>query len=206
MGERQAVDLALIECVRSDDGRSMEILLHRYRWLAKYRARQCFLAGSTEQDIAQEAMIGLFKAIRDFDPAAQTPLVAFADLCIKRQIASALKAANRQKHFALNSALSLDLPAEDADWSEITIGDRLAAPPTRDPSLLVISSEQIESIRDHLTKSLTALENDVLELSLQGLSYDQIAEILDAHRKRIDNALQRVRAKLRAHLAAEESA
>ena len=204
LGDREPVDLELIDRIRSGDERSTEALLHRYRWLALHHARAFFLTGWTDQDVIQEAMIGLFKAIRAFEGASQTPFAAFADLCIRRQIASALKAATRYKHFPLNSALSLDLDADDDDWSDRKIADAIAGPANWDPSVLVVSSEQIESIRAHLTQTLTELESDVLELSMQGLSYQQICALLNAHRKRIDNALQRIRAKLRAYLAAQE--
>ena len=200
---RQAVDLEMLARVRSGDERSTEMLLDRYRWLAGYRARACFLPGSTEEDLIQEAMIGLFKAIRDFDIDSQTPFSAFADLCIKRQIFTALKIANRYKHVPLNSALSFD-PVAGEDDADMWMGD-LAGPSTLDPGVLAVSSEQIEDIREHLNRTLTTLENDVLALALEGLSYKQIAEALDWHRKGIDNALQRIRTKLRAHLRLDES-
>lgn len=203
---RQVVDLELLKRVRTGDERATEILLNRYRWLARHRTGAWFMAGSTEEDLLQEAMIGLFKAIRNFDIDLDMPFSAFADLCIKRQIATALKTANRYKHLPLNSAASFDPVADQDDDYDMQIADILVAPATLDPGVLVISTEQIEDIRDHLTRTLTGLEKDVLELSLQGLSYKQMAEALDWHRKGIDNALQRIRSKLRAHLNGSESA
>jgi RNA polymerase sporulation-specific sigma factor len=196
-------DADLIELVRSGHERSVQILLDRYRHFARHKARSYFLAGSDREDVVQEGMIGLFKAIRDFDPAQKTPFRAFAELCISRQILTAIKGANRHKHQPLNSSISLDAPAYGDEDSDRSIGDTMvAAGSTADPVQLVISAEEIEAIRNDLSDALTQLEGDVLQLYMDGKSYEAIATGLGLHVKSIDNALQRIKRKLHRHRAA----
>lgn len=201
VGLQELEDNELVERVRSGDERCVEILLSRYRNFARSKARSFFLAGSDKEDVVQEGMIGLFKAIRDFDLAQDTPFRAFAEICISRQILTAIKTANRQKHQPLNSSISLDAPAYgDAD-SDRSVGDRLVATSTTsDPIELVISAEEIEAIRDNMSETLTELEGDVLRLYMDGKSYEEIAEALGNHVKSIDNALQRIKRKLQRHI------
>lgn len=199
-------DLDLVERVRSGDDRCLEILLARYRNFARSKARSYFLAGSDKEDVVQEGMIGLFKAIRDFDLAQETPFRAFAELCISRQILTAIKTANRQKHQPLNSSISLDAPAYGDDQSDRSVGDHLvASTASSDPVELVISAEEIEAIRDSMTETLTDLEGDVLRLYMDGKSYEEIAGALGNHVKSIDNALQRIKRKLQRHLVSRNS-
>ncbi len=193
-------DNELVACVRSGDERGVEILLGRYRNFARSKARSYFLAGSDKEDVVQEGMIGLFKAIRDFDLAQDTPFRAFAELCISRQILTAIKTANRQKHQPLNSSVSLDAPAYGDDDSGSSVGDFLIAPTLTDPVEFVISAEEIEAIRDNMTETLTELEGDVLRLYMDGKSYEEIAVVLGNHVKSIDNALQRIKRKLQRHI------
>ena len=198
-------DLELVQRVRGGDERGLEILLARYRNFARSKARSYFLAGSDKEDVVQEGMIGLFKAIRDFDLEQETPFRAFAELCISRQILTAIKTANRQKHKPLNSSISLDAPAYGDDQSDRSVGDHLvAASVMSDPVEMVISAQEIEAIRDSMTESLTELEGDVLRLYMDGKSYEEIAGALGNHVKSIDNALQRIKRKLQRHLAARE--
>jgi RNA polymerase sporulation-specific sigma factor len=197
-------DLDLVQRVRDGDERCLEILLARYRNFARSKARSYFLAGSDKEDVVQEGMIGLFKAIRDFDLAQETPFRAFAELCISRQILTAIKTANRQKHQPLNSSISLDAPAYGDDDSDRSVGDHLVAPTLTDPVELVISAQEIEAIRDSMTENLTELEGDVLRLYMDGKSYEEIAGALGNHVKSIDNALQRIKRKLQRHLATRE--
>jgi RNA polymerase sporulation-specific sigma factor len=194
-------DLDLVKRVRDGDERCLETLLSRYRNFARSKARSYFLAGSDKEDVVQEGMIGLFKAIRDFDLTQDTPFRAFAELCISRQILTAIKTANRQKHQPLNSSVSLDAPAYGDEKGESSVGDNLIASTTlTDPAELVISAQEIEAIRDSMRDNLTELEGDVLRLYMDGKSYEEIAGALGNHVKSIDNALQRIKRKLQRHL------
>lgn len=193
-------DHTLVENVRAGDERSLEALLARYRKFARSKARTYFLAGSDKEDVVQEGMIGLFKAIRDFDPAQATPFRAFAELCISRQILTAIKTANRQKHQPLNSSVSLDAPAYGDDRNDSSVGDNLIASTLADPAEIVISAEEIEALRDSMRDSLTDLEGDVLRLYMDGKSYEEIAGVLGNHVKSIDNALQRIKRKVQRHI------
>ncbi len=193
-------DLDLVERVRDGDERCLEMLLSRYRNFARSKARSYFLAGSDKEDVVQEGMIGLFKAIRDFDLSQDTPFRAFAELCISRQILTAIKTANRQKHQPLNSSVSLDAAAYGDDKGESSVGDNLVATTLTDPAELVISAQEIEAIRDSMRDNLTELEGDVLRLYMDGKSYEEIAGALGNHVKSIDNALQRIKRKLQRHL------
>jgi RNA polymerase sporulation-specific sigma factor len=193
-------DDVLVAKVRGGDERCLEVLLSRYRKFARSKARTYFLAGSDKEDVVQEGMIGLFKAIRDFDPAQATPFRAFAELCISRQILTAIKTANRQKHQPLNSSVSLDAPAYGEDSSDTSVGDSLVAPSYVDPAEIVISAEEIEALRDSMRENLTELEGDVLRLYMDGKSYEEIAGVLGNHVKSIDNALQRIKRKVQRHI------
>ena len=193
-------DVDLVARARSGDDRCIEILLARYRNFARSKARSYFLAGSDKEDVVQEGMIGLFKAIRDFEEQTGTPFRAFAELCISRQILTAIKTANRQKHQPLNSSVSLDAPAYGDDSSDRTVADNFIGPKTSDPVELVISAEEIEAIRDTMKENLTDLEGDVLRLYMDGKSYEEIAGVLGNHVKSIDNALQRIKRKLQRHI------
>jgi RNA polymerase sporulation-specific sigma factor len=194
-------DHELVTRVREGDERCVEMLLERYRNFARSKARSYFLAGSEKEDVVQEGMIGLFKAIRDFDITQETPFRAFAELCISRQILTAIKSANRQKHQPLNTSVSLDAPAYGDEQSQTSVGEQLVARSTlTDPVELVISAEEIEAIRDNMSMTLTELEGDVLKLYMDGKSYEEIAGALGNHVKSIDNALQRIKRKLQKHL------
>jgi RNA polymerase sporulation-specific sigma factor len=193
-------DSVLVMRVKEGEERCLDVLLARYRKFARSKARSYFLAGSDKEDVVQEGMIGLYKAIRDFDPDQETPFRAFAELCISRQILTAIKTANRHKHQPLNQSVSLDAPAYSDD-SDRSVGDNIvASPQVSDPAELVISSEEIEAIRDTMRENLTDLEGDVLRLYMDGKSYEEIAGALGNHVKSIDNALQRIKRKLQRHL------
>ncbi|MPZ93015.1 MAG: RNA polymerase sporulation sigma factor SigH [Actinobacteria bacterium] len=194
-------DTELVEQARYGEERAIEVLLARYRNFARSKARSYFLAGSEREDVVQEGMIGLFKAIRDFDLQQKTPFPAFAELCISRQILTAIKTANRRKHHPLNSSVSLDAPAyEDNDAS--SVADHLMSPKrTSDPAELVISAEEIEALRTSMNRNLTELEGEVLTLYMDGKSYEEIAGTLGNHVKSIDNALQRIKRKLQRHIS-----
>ena len=193
-------DQILVQRVQDGDERCLEVLLSRYRNFARSKARSYFLAGSDKEDVVQEGMIGLYKAIRDFDLHQETPFRAFAELCISRQILTAIKTANRNKHQPLNSSISLDAPAYSNESSDKSVADGLIAPTMTDPAELLISAEEIEAIQLSMRDNLTELEGDVLRLYMDGKSYEEIAGALGNHVKSIDNALQRIKRKLQRHL------
>ena len=203
----QLEDNELVGLAREGNDRAIDALLNRYRGFARSKARSYFLAGSDRDDVVQEGMIGLYKAVRDFDLAQDTPFRAFAELCISRQILTAIKTANRNKHQPLNSSVSLDAPLRGGhDDEERSLGDAVMVPPSlADPVELVISAEEIEAIRDSLRTSLTDLEGDVLRLYMEGKSYEEIAGALGNHVKSIDNALQRIKRKLQRHIATRDA-
>jgi RNA polymerase sporulation-specific sigma factor len=193
-------DTDLVARARSGDERCLEALIHRYRNFARAKARSYFLAGSDKEDVVQEGMIGLYKSIRDFDLAQETPFRAFAELCISRQILTAIKTANRNKHQPLNSSVSLETPIYGED-SGRSIADTLTSSTQSDPAEMLISAEEIDALRESMIENLTQLEGDVLRLYMAGKSYEEIAGTLGNHVKSIDNALQRIKRKLHRHIA-----
>ena len=177
-------------------------LLNKYRAFARVKARSYFLVGADREDIVQEGMIGLYKAIRDFNPDLQTSFRAFAELCVTRQIITAIKTATRQKHGPLNNYVSFERPVGGDDEGERVLGDVLPTVVISDPADLVISAERIRALQAHFDEVLSDLETEVLRLYVEGKSYQEIAERLERHVKSIDNALQRIKRKLEGHLQA----
>jgi RNA polymerase sporulation-specific sigma factor len=192
-------DRELVAKARGGDDRILDALLARYRNFARSKARSYFLVGADKEDVVQEGMIGLYKAIRDFDLDQETPFRAFAELCISRQILTAIKTANRNKHRPLNTSVSLDAPAHTEDGDH-TVGEDLVAPTQLDPAEVVISAQEIEALRDTMHERLTDLEGNVLRLYMDGKSYEEIADALGNHVKSIDNALQRIKHKIQRHI------
>lgn len=192
-------DEDLVEAVRNGDGEALEFLIHKYRNFVRAKARSYFLIGADREDIVQEGMIGLYKSIRDFREDKLASFKAFAELCITRQIITAIKTATRQKHIPLNSYVSLDKPIYDED-SDRTLLDVICAARVTDPEELVIHQEEFDDIEVKMTELLSDLERKVLMLYLDGRSYQEIAIDLDRHVKSIDNALQRVKRKLEKYL------
>ena len=196
----QTSDETLIEAARGGDEGAIEALLERYRHYARAKARSYFLAGADKEDVVQEGMIGLYKAIRDFDPSKNIAFRAFAELCITRQIITAIKTATRQKHIPLNSYVSLSKPVIGDGDEERPLEDALQLRGPVDPADLVVSAEEIDDIRTTMGRLLSDLETEVLRLYMEGKSYQQIADMLGRHVKSIDNALQRIKRKLEQHL------
>jgi RNA polymerase sporulation-specific sigma factor len=196
-------DENLVEAVRNGDNEALEYLIHKYRNFVRAKARSYFLIGADREDIVQEGMIGLYKSIRDFREDKLTSFKAFAELCITRQIITAIKTATRQKHIPLNSYVSLDKPIYDED-SDRTLLDVICAARVTDPEELVIHQEEFDDIEVTMSELLSDLERKVLMLYLDGRSYQEIAVDLDRHVKSIDNALQRVKRKLEKYLAYRE--
>ena len=198
-------DETLAARARAGDDVALDTLLHRYRHYARAKARTYFLAGADKEDIVQEGMIGLFKAVRDFQPERNVAFRGFAELCITRQIITAIKTAIRQKHMPLNSYVSLNKPLSSEDADDLPLVEALTGQEGQDPAELVISAEEIASIRLSMGRVLSELETEVLELYMDGKSYQEIADILGRHVKSIDNALQRIKRKLEQHIASRNT-
>ena len=175
--------------------RAQEYVISKYESFVKAKSKSYFLIGADKEDIYQEGMIGLYKAIRDFNYEKSTTFKAFAELCITRQIITAIKTATRQKHIPLNTYISLNKPVSEDD-SERTLLDILSSMKISDPEALIIGKEEKAQIEDAITRVLSDLEMEVLQSYLDGKSYQEIACDLDRHAKSIDNALQRVKRKL----------
>ena len=178
---------------------ALEYIIKKYKNFVKAKAKSYFLIGADKEDIIQEGMIGLYKAIRDFDGNKTNSFKCFADICITRQIITAIKTATRQKHIPLNSYVSLNKPIYDEE-SERTLLDIIATSIVSDPEELIISKEELKHIESKINELLSELEQEVLELYLNGKSYQYIADRLQRDVKSIDNALQRVKRKLEKHL------
>ncbi|PDO11296.1 MAG: RNA polymerase factor sigma-70 [Candidatus Reconcilbacillus cellulovorans] len=196
-------DEEIVESVRNGDSLALEYLINKYRNFVKAKARAYFLVGADREDIVQEGMIGLYKSIRDFRSDKFSSFRAFAELCITRQIITAIKTATRQKHIPLNSYVSLDKPIYDED-SERTLLDILCGTRVSDPEEMIINREEFDGLEDKMGELLSDLERKVLMLYLDGRSYQEIAVDLDRHVKSIDNALQRVKRKLERLLEVRE--
>ena len=177
------------------DSLASEFLLNKYKNFVRSKARSYFLVGADHEDIVQEGMIGLFKAFRDFKPDKLSSFRAFAELCITRQIITAIKTATRQKHIPLNSYVSLNKPIYDEE-SDRTLLDVITEGRATNPEELLIGQEDLSSIEGRIGEALSDLEWEVLTSYLDGKSYQEIAEDLGRHVKSIDNALQRVKRKL----------
>ena len=190
-------DLVLLS--RQGQVEALNILLERYRRFARAKARCYFLAGGDLDDIEQEGLIGLYKAVRDFRAERQASFRAFAELCITRQIITAIKTATRQKHRPLNSYVSLYGVGSLDDAGERLV-EGLLDQQVADPADEVVSDECLVELRALLAQLLSGLEVDVLRLYVEGRSYQEIGELLGRHVKSIDNALQRIKRKLEAHL------
>ena len=184
----------VVVLAQQGDGEALEFLLDKYKNFVRGRARSYFLVGADHEDIVQEGMIGLYKSIRDFKPDKQSSFRAFAELCVKRQIITAIKTATRQKHVPLNSYVSLNKPLYGEE-SDRTLLDVIEGRVTN-PEELFIGQEDMSHIQEQIGTVLSDLEQQVLSAFLDGKSYQEIAEMLGRHVKSIDNALQRVKRKL----------
>jgi RNA polymerase sporulation-specific sigma factor len=192
---KHKLDEEIVAQAKSGDNRAQEYLISKYEKFVKGKAKSYFLIGADKEDIYQEGMIGLYKAIRDFNPEKLTSFKVFAEICVVRQIITAIKTATRQKHIPLNTYVSLNKPIYEEE-SERTLLDVLAGLKITDPEELMISKEQMAYIEEKISKVLSGLELEVLRSYLDGKSYQEIASDLERHSKSIDNALQRVKRKL----------
>ncbi len=197
--ENMSDEEIVLDAKESDNTIALDYLINKYRNFVRAKARSYFLIGADREDIIQEGMIGLYKAIRDFRTDKLSSFRAFAELCVTRQIITAIKTATRQKHIPLNSYVSLNKPIYDED-SDRTLLDVLSGSKISDPEELVISREEFIDIEEKMGEILSDLEWKVLMAYLDGKSYQEIAVELDRHVKSIDNALQRVKRKLERYL------
>ena len=195
-------DEQIVEICHEGNDLAEEYLLNKYKNFVRSKARSYFLIGADHEDIVQEGMIGLYKAIRDFRPEKLSSFRAFAELCITRQIITAIKTATRQKHIPLNSYISLNKPLYD-EASDRTLLDIIMEGKVSNPEEIIINREDLIHIHEKINEVLSGLEQDVLNAYLDGKSYQEIADTLGRHVKSIDNALQRVKRKLEKYL--EES-
>ena len=196
----------LVARFQGGDDLSVQVLLDRYRRFARAKARGYFLVGADSDDIEQEGLIGLYKAARDFRPDRQASFRAFAELCITRQVITAVKTATRQKHQPLNQYVSISGVRGSDDATERSVEDLLEDHYIADPADTVVSNERMDSMRQSMAEMLSGLEVDVLRLYVEGKSYHEIGEHLGRHVKSIDNALQRIKRKLEGHLAERDAA
>jgi RNA polymerase sporulation-specific sigma factor len=203
--QRELEDLQLALKARNGDGVAMDQLIRRYTGFVRLKASSYFLAGGDSEDLIQEGLIGLYKAVRDYRTDKETSFRSFAELCVTRQIITAIKTATRFKHAPLNTYVSFShTPAGQESDGDCTLGDALPGSAVDEPSVCVISTEELQSLVGCLGTSLSGLESDSLRLYLEGSSYEQMAEELGCDTKTIDNALQRVKRKILQHQATRQ--
>ena len=195
-------DEEMISLFRDGDREAMEKLLEKYKGMVLGKAKSMYILGGDSEDLIQEGMLGLFKAVRDFDCGRDASFRTFAQLCVTRQLYTAVKASARKKHLPLNSAVSLSSPLreENGDERDEELLDFLEADPSSNPEAFLIGQEETERLEEMIEKELSPLEKQVLELYLTGMGYVEIAHVLNRDEKSTDNALQRIRAKTRACL------
>ena len=193
------VDDNMVFRAKAGDEKSLNHILKKYRNFVRAKAKPFFIVGADKEDILQEGMIGLFKAIRDYDEEKTVSFRAFAELCVTRQIITAVKAATRQKHIPLNSYISLNKPMSEEDPDK-TLMDMMKNSHISDPEQLIISKEEMKLIEEKTKEMLSEFETRVLSLYLKGYSYNEISEKLCKHPKSVDNALQRIKRKFEKYL------
>ncbi|WP_206207814.1 RNA polymerase sporulation sigma factor SigH [Virgibacillus profundi] len=200
----ELADDEIIQLIHQGNSHALDFLIQKYRNFVWAKARTYFLIGADKEDIIQEGMIGLYKAIRDYDGDKLSSFKAFAELCVTRQIITAIKTATRQKHIPLNSYVSLDKPIYDEE-SDRTLLDVIAGSKAVDPQELLVNREKFGDMELKLSELLSELEKEVLHLYLDGRTYQEISVELNRHVKSIDNALQRVKRKLEQLMEAMEA-
>lgn len=184
----QYSDETLVEMLRQGDSDVMEYLVDKYKNMVRQKARMLFLVGGDQDDLIQEGMIGLFKAVRDYQPDREASFYTFAQLCVDRQLYHAIEASNRQKHQPLNTYVSLNAGENENELKRLV---------QQSPENIVIDKENAKNLDSYIRQQLSSMENQVLELYLNGENYLEIGEKLGKPAKSIDNALQRIRSKVR---------
>ena len=198
--QRELDDLRLVIRSRNGDDVALDILIRRYTGFVRLKASSYFIAGGEADDLIQEGLVGLYKAVRDFRSDRESSFRNFAELCITRQIITAVKTATRNKHTPLNGYVSFSQTPASAPEGEPTLEEVIPGPSVHDPALQVISSEELTALVGCLSSTLSELESRALSLYLDGRSYEEIAGRLTCDPKAVDNALQRVKRKVGAHL------
>src|SRR3954463_2841664 len=198
--QRELEDLQLVLKARNGDSVAMDALIRRYTGFVRLKSSSYFLAGGDSEDLVQEGLIGLYKAVRDFRPDKETSFRSFAELCVTRQIITAIKTATRFKHAPLNTYVSFShTPAGQDGEGDCSLGDALPGPSVDEPSICVISTEELQSLVFCLGTGLSRLEADALKLYLEGESYEEMAERLECDTKTIENGLQGGKRKVLSH-------
>lgn len=192
---KSLLDTDILGLIKDGDSNALEYLLQKYKHLVHLKAKTYFLLGAEKEDLIQEGMIGLCKAIRDYEPDHRTSFKVFAELCITRQIITAVKTYTRQKHIPLNSYISLNSPSYGDDDQERPLAETLRNEKIYDPVDFIINKEQFNHVQEYLVSELSSLEEKAFLLYIDGKTYQQIAARLERHVKSIDNALQRVKKK-----------
>ena len=195
--DKQESDEILIDRLRDGESSIMDYIMDKYKYLVRSKAKSMYILGADTEDLIQEGMIGLFKAVRDYDCGRDASFFTFAELCISRQMYTAVQAAQRQKHLPLNSYISLSGEGHDTDTSGGDPEELLSTGQGSDPESLFLDKERMEYLEAQIEKELSTFEKQVLDLYLTGMSYSQIAKVLGRDEKSTDNALQRVKAKIR---------
>lgn len=192
-------DEEIIAKIRTGENSGVDFLLEKYKNLVRKKARALYLIGGDSDDLIQEGMIGLYKAIRDFQPEKENSFYGFANLCIERQLYNAIKGANRLKNSPLNTYVSLDVPVggdDDSEECRQTLGETLEKGGISNPEDILIDRERVGKIENYIKNHLSSFEQNVVSLYIEGMNYQQIAERLAKSPKSIDNALQRIKKKL----------
>lgn len=196
MDYNKMADEQLIAHLHTGDNKIIDFLMEKYKGMVRQKARAMYLYGGENDDLIQEGMIGLFKAIRDYDLESDMSFRSFADMCVTRQMYSAIRASQRKKHMPLNSYISIyETRAENTDGMQMTLADTIAAGAESNPEELFLGEEYAQSFEEELKSRLSKFENRVFCLHLLGMDYLQIAEVVDKSPKAVDNALQRMKAK-----------
>lgn len=204
----QLSDDELIALYQEGESMAMDVLLERYKPMVRRKARSMFILGGDQEDLIQEGMVGLFKAVRDYDQGRDAGFETFARLCVSRQLYSAVQASARKKHQPLNSALSLNQSTageHEEGGTDAVLMNLLSAAPQSNPELQLIDRENLQDLQEWISTQLSSFEQQVLELYLTGMNYVEIAKVLNKSSKSTDNALQRIRQKLRRYREKEES-
>lgn len=200
---KEMSDEGLVDMAKSGDKNALEYLINKYKELVNMKVSKYFIIGAEKEDIIQEGLIGLYKAVKSYSPDKQNSFKTFANMCIERQLITAIKSSNRQKHMPLNSYLSLNASAYEND-EESTLFDTYNAHQIEDPLDTITKQEYYKSVEIAIDKSLSDFEKQVLNRYMKGESYIQIAEKLDTPVKSIDNAIQRIRKKATTNLNVNE--
>jgi RNA polymerase sporulation-specific sigma factor len=200
-GAERGSELSLVVAAQNGDQQACTELCRRYRGMIRSKARSYYLVGADREDIFQEGLIGLYKAIRDYDPSRQASFHSFAELCVTRQIITAVKSATRRKHSPLNGYVSLSRSTSMEEDGERLLSDILAAKGMCDPAEIVVAAWETDFIRNGVAEALSPFESRVLSLYSNGRSYQEIADALGRHTKAVDNALQRVKRKMETQIS-----